>query len=73
MAEYGIQRFLGQDRDVVIKQQEGLAHNLPLMLIDDADTQAKWYYRLQREYAQAQQERRPFQNPIQPLVLRWQS
>jgi phenylpropionate dioxygenase-like ring-hydroxylating dioxygenase large terminal subunit len=65
--------FLAQDRDVVIKQQEGLAHNPSLMLIDDADTQAKWYYRLKQEYLRAQDENRPFQNPIEPRVLRYQS
>ncbi|MEM9903827.1 MAG: aromatic ring-hydroxylating dioxygenase subunit alpha [Cyanobacteria bacterium P01_D01_bin.44] len=73
LGRYMIRQFLGQDRDVVIKQQEGLAYNPAVMLIDDADTQAKWYYRLKREYAQAQQERRVFQNPIKPTVLRWRS
>lgn len=65
--------FLAQDHDVVVKQQEGLAHNPTLMLIDDADTQAKWYYRLKQEYLKAQDENRPFQNPIEPRVLRYQS
>ncbi len=35
---------------VVIKQQEGLSYHPALMLIDDADTQAKWYNRLKQEY-----------------------
>ncbi len=64
-------QFLSQDRDVVIKQQEGLAYNPSLMLIDDADTQAKWYYRLKEEYERSWQENRPFQNPIKRRVLRW--
>ncbi len=66
-------RFLGQDRDVVIKQQQGLAYDPSLMLIDDADTQAKWYFRLKQEYQRSQQEQRPFQNPVEPRVLRWRS
>jgi phenylpropionate dioxygenase-like ring-hydroxylating dioxygenase large terminal subunit len=66
-------KFLAQDHDVVVKQQEGLAHKPALMLIDDADTQAKWYYRLKQEYLKAQDEDRPFQNPIQPRLLRYQS
>ena len=35
-------------------------------LINDADTQAKWYYRLKREHRRARAEGRPFQNPIEP-------
>lgn len=66
-------RFLDQDRDVVIKQQEGLSYNPSLMLIDDADAQAKWYYRLKQEYERSLQENRPFKNPIEPKVLRWRS
>jgi phenylpropionate dioxygenase-like ring-hydroxylating dioxygenase large terminal subunit len=66
-------QFLNQDRDVVVKQQEGLAYNPSLMLIDDADTQAKWYYRIKREYEQAQAEQRGFVNPLKPQVLRWRS
>jgi phenylpropionate dioxygenase-like ring-hydroxylating dioxygenase large terminal subunit len=66
-------QFMGQDLDVVIKQQEGLAYNPSLMLIDDADTQAKWYYRLKQEYERSQLENRPFKNPVEPRVLRWRS
>lgn len=65
--------FLGQDRDVVVKQQEGLAYDPALMLIDDADTQAKWYHRLKTEWLRAQEEERPFVNPIEPQTLRWRS
>ncbi|MDJ1184948.1 aromatic ring-hydroxylating dioxygenase subunit alpha [Roseofilum casamattae] len=68
-----VSQFLGQDRDVVIKQQEGLADDPNLMLIGDADAQARWYFRLKREYLQSQKENRPFQNPIEPTILRWQS
>ena len=57
----------------MVKQQEGLAYNPTLMLIDDADTQAKWYYRLKREWQRAAEEQRPFENPIKPKTLRWRS
>ena len=64
---------LTQDRAVVEKQQQGLAHNPSLMLIDDADTQAKWFYRLKREWLRAAEESRPFENPVQERTLRWRS
>jgi hypothetical protein len=43
------------------------------MLIDDADTQAKWYYRLKREWRKAAEEKRPFENPVKAKTLRWRS
>jgi phenylpropionate dioxygenase-like ring-hydroxylating dioxygenase large terminal subunit len=65
--------FLMQDREVVVQQQEGLAYNPNLMLINDADTQARWYYQLKQEWQRAQAENRPFENPITPRTLRWRS
>lgn len=65
--------FLKQDHDVVVKQQRGLAFDPALMLIDDADTQAKWYYKLKREYLASEAEGRPFVNPVEPRTLRWRS
>jgi len=65
--------FLGQDRDVVMRQQCGLRFEPSLMLIDDADTQAKWYFKLKREYQQSAAEGRPFVNPIEATTLRWRS
>ncbi len=65
--------FLEQDRRVVVLQQEGLARNPNLILIDDADTQAKWYARLRREWIAAAAEGRPFENPLEPATLRWRS
>ncbi|MBM3569472.1 MAG: aromatic ring-hydroxylating dioxygenase subunit alpha [Alphaproteobacteria bacterium] len=66
-------KFLAQDRDIMAKQQLGLTGDPTLMLIDDADTQAKWYYRLKREYAAARAEKRRFENPVKPRTLRWKS
>jgi phenylpropionate dioxygenase-like ring-hydroxylating dioxygenase large terminal subunit len=68
-----VRKFLRQDRDIVALQQRGLRHDPTLLLINDADSQAKWYYRLKREYARAREEGRGFVNPIKPRVLRWRS
>jgi phenylpropionate dioxygenase-like ring-hydroxylating dioxygenase large terminal subunit len=68
-----VRAFLRQDRDIMARQQEGLRWRPSLMLVDDADTQAKWYYRLKREYRGAREEGRPFANPVQPRTLRWRS
>jgi phenylpropionate dioxygenase-like ring-hydroxylating dioxygenase large terminal subunit len=65
--------FLGQDRDIMAMQAKGLAHQPSLMLINDADTQARWYYRLKNEYARARTENRDFVNPVKDRVLRWRS
>jgi phenylpropionate dioxygenase-like ring-hydroxylating dioxygenase large terminal subunit len=65
--------FLDQDRQVVVKQREGLVHKPRLMLINDADTQARWWMRVKDEWIAAQSERRPFVNPLEPKTLRWRS
>ncbi|HTV46026.1 MAG TPA: aromatic ring-hydroxylating dioxygenase subunit alpha [Stellaceae bacterium] len=68
-----VRAFLDQDRAIMERQSHGLRFDPPLMLIDDADTQAKWYYRLKREYRRARTEGRPFENPIKPRTLEWRS
>lgn len=65
--------FLHQDLDAVAKQQEGLKYDPSLMLIKDADTQAKWYYGLKDEWIRSRAENREFLNPVKPAVLRWKS
>jgi phenylpropionate dioxygenase-like ring-hydroxylating dioxygenase large terminal subunit len=65
--------FLDQDRQVVVKQREGLVHRPRLMLINDADTQARWWMRLKDEWLAAQAQGRPFVNPLEPKTLRWRS
>jgi len=54
-------------------QQTGLKHNPRLMLIDDADTQAKWYYALKKSWAKSNAESAPFENPVKARTLRWRS
>lgn len=68
-----VRAFLRQDRDIMERQQQGLRHRPVLALIDDADTQARWYYRLKQEYRRARAEARPFANPVKPRTLRWRS
>lgn len=68
-----VREFLNQDREMVANQQLRLQYDPPLMLIDDADTQARWYYKLKKEFARATAEDRPFVNPVKEQVLRWRS
>jgi phenylpropionate dioxygenase-like ring-hydroxylating dioxygenase large terminal subunit len=41
-------KFVRQDQITMIQQAEGLRHNPSLMLIDDADKPAKWYFALKQ-------------------------
>jgi phenylpropionate dioxygenase-like ring-hydroxylating dioxygenase large terminal subunit len=66
-------RFIDQDRAVVEKQQKGLKFDAPMMLVRDADTPARWYFRLKKEFADARAEGRAFRNPVEETVLRWRS
>jgi phenylpropionate dioxygenase-like ring-hydroxylating dioxygenase large terminal subunit len=68
-----VRAFLLQDRDIMAKQEAGLRYEPTLLFINDADTQARWYFRLKKEYARARAEDRPFVNPIPDSVLRWRS
>ncbi len=65
--------FLDQDRTVAVRQREGLVHAPQLMLINDADTQARWWMRVKRAFLDAQAKGEPFVNPVQPMTLRWRS
>ena len=65
--------FIDQDRRAVEKQQEGLKYDPALMLIDDSDKLAKWYFRCKQEFGRAQAEGRPFKNPVEETTLRWRS
>ncbi|MEM1308718.1 MAG: aromatic ring-hydroxylating dioxygenase subunit alpha [Cyanobacteria bacterium P01_H01_bin.153] len=68
---YFIASFLGQDRDVVIKQQIGLEHQPILRLIKDSDVLARWYYQLKTEFERSQAENREFKSPVKTQQLRW--
>jgi len=69
----GANIFLNQDGDIIKLQAECLKHDPRLMLIDDADKQAKWYYALKKEWAKSRAEGRGFVNPVKATTLRWRS
>ncbi|PHR60185.1 MAG: 2Fe-2S ferredoxin [Robiginitomaculum sp.] len=69
----GIKTFLQQDGDMVKLQAGCLEYNPKLMLLGDADMQARWYFTLKKEWALAHAENRPFKNPIKPQSLSWRS
>ncbi|PWE18832.1 2Fe-2S ferredoxin [Marinicauda salina] len=66
--------FLDQDRVIVQKQYEGLKFNPRLMLINDADVQAKWYFRMKKAWTRSVETGAEFVHPLQDEVtLRWRS
>lgn len=68
------ERFVRQDQQTMIQQAEGLKFNPPLMLIDDADKPAKWYFALKRAYLESQRTGEPFAHPMRgPEILHWRS
>lgn len=66
-------RFLDQDRRAVTAMNEGLSFNPPTMMVQDADTQTRWYYQLKREVLAAQAEKRTPRNTLKPVTLTWRS
>ncbi len=69
----GVRAFLAQDGGMVNLQNEGLRYDPPLLWVDDADRQAKWYQALKREWAAHRRDARPFHNPVEAATLRWRS
>jgi len=69
----GAKAFLRQDADMVDLQQVGLKYASKLLLIEDADTQAKWYFALKRNWRSARKEGRDFENPVKAKTLKWRS
>jgi len=66
--------FLRQDQETMIQQAEGLQHNPRLMLIDDADRQAKWYFALKANLLESRRTGAPMVHPMDgPVTLRWRS
>jgi phenylpropionate dioxygenase-like ring-hydroxylating dioxygenase large terminal subunit len=66
--------FLRQDQQTMVQQAEGLAYDPRLMLIDDADRPAKWYFALKRNLLEARRSGNPMAHPIEgPVTLRWRS
>lgn len=66
--------FIGQDQRTMVRQAQGLKYNPRLMLIDDADRPAKWYFQLKQACLESKRTGQPMQHPIPgPTVLRWRS
>lgn len=66
--------FLGQDRNIIRIQKDGLKYDPRLMLVRDPDQQAKWYFRLKKAWAEATETGEPFRNPVtDETTLRWRS
>src|SRR5579871_122191 len=62
-------RFVRQDQETMIQQAEGLRHNPSLMLIDDADKPAKWYFALKQARLDGT-GKHPMDGPVE---LHWRS
>jgi phenylpropionate dioxygenase-like ring-hydroxylating dioxygenase large terminal subunit len=74
VARFFGQRFVRQDQTTMVQQAEGLKFNPGLMLIDDADRPAKWYFALKRARLESEDTGRPMQHPMDgPVTLRWRS
>ncbi|MEO6912225.1 MAG: Rieske 2Fe-2S domain-containing protein [Edaphobacter sp.] len=62
-------RFVRQDQETMIQQAQGLRFNPALMLIDDADKPAKWYFALKQARLKGTGE-----HPLDgPVTLHWRS
>jgi phenylpropionate dioxygenase-like ring-hydroxylating dioxygenase large terminal subunit len=62
-------RFVRQDQQTMIEQAQGLRFRPALMLIDDADKPAKWYFALKQRRLTGHGEH-PLQGPVE---LHWRS
>jgi phenylpropionate dioxygenase-like ring-hydroxylating dioxygenase large terminal subunit len=69
IARYFGARFVQQDQQTMIEQARGLRSNPGLMLIDDADKPAKWYFALKQRRLKGEGEH-PLQGPVE---LHWRS
>ncbi len=68
------QKFLRQDQETMILQAEGLKHNPRLMLIDDADRPAKWYFGLKANLLESRRTGTAMVHPMSgPVTLHWRS
>jgi phenylpropionate dioxygenase-like ring-hydroxylating dioxygenase large terminal subunit len=67
-------KFVEQDRRTMELQSEGLKHNPHLMLIDDADRPAKWYFGLKQAWLEMKKSGGEFRHPLEgPVTLKWRS
>jgi phenylpropionate dioxygenase-like ring-hydroxylating dioxygenase large terminal subunit len=74
LLKYVFAKFVEQDRKTMERQSEGLKHNPHLMLIDDADRPAKWYFQLKQAWIESRRTGSAFRHPISgPVTLQWRS
>lgn len=74
LLKYVFGKFVEQDRQTMEKQAEGLKHNPHMMLIDDADRPAKWYFQLKQALLDARRTGEGFRHPMSgPVSLKWRS
>lgn len=74
LLRYVFGKFVEQDRRTMEMQAEGLKYSPHMMLIDDADRPAKWYFQLKQAYMEARRSGEAFRHPLQgPILLRWRS
>ncbi len=67
-------KFVEQDRQTMEKQSEGLKHSPHLMLIDDADRPARWYFQLKAAHLEARRNGGEMRHPLPgPVTLKWRS
>jgi phenylpropionate dioxygenase-like ring-hydroxylating dioxygenase large terminal subunit len=67
-------KFVEQDRRTMELQSEGLKTNPHLMLIDDADRPAKWYFGLKAAHLEAKRSGGEMKHPMTGRVLlKWRS
>ena len=67
-------RFIRQDQRTMEMQAEGLRYDPNLMLIDDADRPAKWYFELKKAWLDSRRSGQPMRHPMSGAVtLRWKS
>jgi phenylpropionate dioxygenase-like ring-hydroxylating dioxygenase large terminal subunit len=67
-------KFVEQDRRTMELQSEGLKTNPHLMLIDDADRPAKWYFGLKAAHLLAKRSGGEMKHPMSgPVTLKWRS
>jgi phenylpropionate dioxygenase-like ring-hydroxylating dioxygenase large terminal subunit len=67
-------KFVEQDRRTMELQAEGLKHNPHLMLVDDADRPAKWYFQLKAAHLEAKRTGAEMKHPMPgPVTLKWRS
>jgi phenylpropionate dioxygenase-like ring-hydroxylating dioxygenase large terminal subunit len=74
LLKYVFGKFVEQDRRTMEMQAEGLQRSPHMMLIDDADRPAKWYFQLKQAYLEMRRSGEAFRHPLRdPVLLRWRS